>query len=52
MKKEIVGRGTCPDCQKVVNVVYGPCDCDESCTLQTWVCEKCGCGMTPDKELT
>jgi hypothetical protein len=49
-KPEVVGRGRCPNCRKLVTVVYGPCDCEKGCPRQTWVCARCGCGMCPDAE--
>ena len=46
--QEYVGRGRCENCEKVVDVVWGPCHCDEYCEMTTWVCVECGSGMTPD----
>lgn len=40
--------GTCEQCGKTVPVVWGKCQCDDECELETIVCAECGCGMMPD----
>ncbi len=45
---QTIGQGACEICGKLVNVVWGKCQCEPECELETTICGECGCGMTPD----